>query len=96
VTVEERVVMELSDIQLLHLECTNCSTTVTFQPDKFQNKAVQCPYCDQWMVVQNTPTMDALARLVASIRYLSGPTPDSKGVRVRLQITPPHRERKPD
>jgi hypothetical protein len=86
VTVDERTVIDLSDILALQMECKYCPTIVACPIGQMQLRPFTCPNCGEMVLVNNTEEMDLLRAFTKATRQLSGDATEKHSLRVRLQI----------
>jgi len=91
VTVEDRIVIDLTDVLAVHCECRNCHTVIAYPLAQWTPGETQCPGCRQPWWTPNNPGLDQL-RQFANLWRLIGERqnqPHDVNARVRLRFLIP-------
>lgn len=86
---DERTVLELTDLAAVQLDCTACkATTVTIRVEAFKDPPERCPHCGTaWFKSRATEDM-AVRQFVSNIREVA--TLEQRApVRLRLELRAP-------
>jgi hypothetical protein len=74
-TLLSRSCFEPSDIQAIQLECkcNNCSTVISFKPEKWQPRTLKCPSCGEILITmavggQQSPEFLAVDALINALK----------------------------
>jgi hypothetical protein len=63
VTVDDRVVIDLSDILAIQCECPTCGTAVSYPPAAWQPRAMNCPGCGRSWWSQGSTELEFLQQI---------------------------------
>jgi len=87
VTIEERIIVDFSDIAAIGLECVQCHSKITFDPSKAATIPYACPQCRQDWLPDRASEEYVINRLLASLAdYRKHQKGASDGFAVRLEF----------
>jgi hypothetical protein len=94
--VDDRITLDLMDIQAIQLDCRQCPTSISCAPDKLSPKALYCPNCGEVLLADNSEEIDLLRQFARTLRKFTDPRSKDYSFTLRLQVTNPatvqHRE----
>lgn len=82
-TVNERMLLEMSDLAAVQFECITCQTAVVIQIEKFKHPPTDCPSCGVAWFRSRANEDTAVRQFVGLVRELST---ISERVPVRLRV----------
>lgn len=84
-TTEDRYIIDLTDIQEIRFECTQCGAAISFKAAAWEKCPPQCPACAvSWHHGEPTPEFQNLNRLLVALRALTDNTKRSYKLRMVL------------
>lgn len=92
-TIEDRYVIDLADLQAIRFECTGCHAALTVSDLQPINLRAECPNCGVIWLRASSREFQALQQLLGSLRWLTktspngGPLADLSGIRIRFELT---------
>jgi predicted RNA-binding Zn-ribbon protein involved in translation (DUF1610 family) len=86
VTIGDRMVVDLTDVVGVQVECLGCKGAVNFPAEGWEPHAYQCPNCAEEVISKGSEELRKLGDLVALLRTLRTPRIEP-GYRIRLQVT---------
>ncbi len=87
-TIEERYVFDVSDLQAVRLQCSTCGAAISLKVSAWSEPQYQCPGCGvQWFTKHSEPYKTAL-QLAAGLRGMKALMEKENGLsfRVRFEI----------
>jgi DNA replicative helicase MCM subunit Mcm2 (Cdc46/Mcm family) len=91
VTAEQRLILEISDVLALRVECTKCGAAVVVKPSDWRELSLDCPGCKtMWELPRVDQQTTPIQHLGLGLRQLveqakAGPMP----YKVRIEIRDP-------
>jgi len=91
VTVEDRLVVDLSDIRTVRIECTACGASINVNPEKWPDVPFNCPGCNlSWHIGTHTPDYRAVNSFrVAFMGLVALTKANQLPYRIRLETDTP-------
>ena len=90
-TVDDRLVIDLTDVLAIQVQCKSCGTAITYSPEKWEPREMMCPGCTQTWWFTGNPALIALQQFANLWRAIVG-REQSKShdlalpVKIRLQV----------
>ncbi len=88
-TVDDHLLIDLSDIRAIQFRCRGCGTTVGHPPEKWSPSGFICPNCNRQWLGGQTIALKAITELAGALKTLLGPESKEFQFDVRLQIEHP-------
>lgn len=85
-TIDEQIVIDLSDIRSIQIECTNCGTAIVAPPGRVSFEVCKCPNCPDELIRDKSPERELLQRLVLALRGFAKGT-ENHSFQLKLRIT---------
>ncbi len=85
-TVDERLVIDLGDVQAIHVECQECHTTISYPPDKWNPVEGSCPGCHEDLWRDGTRDLSDAKGLASALKAILVHPQDKGTPHVRLQV----------
>jgi len=89
-TVEERLMVGLSEIEAVEVVC-RCGTAVTHPAKDWSPSQTSCPGCGQDLWMSGTGELQNLRQLASALRAILRQPAPAEGTQVRLRIAWPPR-----
>jgi hypothetical protein len=94
-TITERVVIDLGDLQTITFVCTTCDASVTLRVADFKNLQPHCPGCGVQWIVATGAADKAVRQLIQGLHDVAALAENRGLFRVRFEVPPPARSVKP-
>lgn len=92
-TMDDQVIVDVTDIQTIHCECRHCHTTITYPLERWNPDEMKCPGCDLAWWTANNPGLKDIQEFAklwrAVVERQQRPEDVNARVRVRFQLARP-------
>lgn len=90
-TIDDRYLIDLTDINAVSLECSQCGASLNVKVEKWLETHTVCSGCGFQVMVNGSDQQRALQRLALGLReaIAQRPSGDKTGYRVRFEISRP-------
>lgn len=77
-TMEDRLIVDVADMQTIRFACTKCGAAVTIHVSEFKQLQKDCPGCGRQWAPEGGPAAEAMRRLVHTLRELAATAKDGE------------------
>jgi predicted RNA-binding Zn-ribbon protein involved in translation (DUF1610 family) len=84
---EDRLVVDVTDLQTVRFTCTTCEAAVTIRAADFKDLQTHCPGCGRQWVIGHGLVSKAVHKLMQSLRELAGNAQEEGQIRVSFDVS---------
>ena len=85
-TIEDRFVVDVTDLQTVRFVCTACGASVNIRTTDFKDLQIHCPGCEVQWIIGGSAEDKAMRQLMRSLHDLSAAAATTK-IRVCFDLT---------